>query len=133
VTRFVDGDCACGRTHRRIARFSGRVDDMLIVRGVNVFPSEIEAVVLEHPALGGQYAIVIDRRGALPSLEVRVELAEPGEPDAVAADARRRLEERLRVRTEVTVLAPRALPRQEVGKAQRVWERVDERDPLEPV
>jgi phenylacetate-CoA ligase len=133
VTRFVDGDCACGRTHRRIARFSGRVDDMLIVRGVNVFPSEIEAVVLEHPALGGQYAIVIDRRGPLPSLEVRVELAEPGEPDAVAADARRRLEERLRVRTEVTVLAPRALPRQEVGKAQRVWERVDERDPLEPV
>jgi phenylacetate-CoA ligase len=133
VTRFVDGDCACGRTHRRIARFSGRVDDMLIVRGVNVFPSEIEAVVLEHPALGGQYAIVIDRRGALPSLEVRVELAEPGEPDAVAADARRRLEERLRVRTDVTVLAPRALPRQEVGKAQRVWERVDERDPLGPV
>jgi phenylacetate-CoA ligase len=133
VTRFVDGDCACGRTHRRIARFSGRVDDMLIVRGVNVFPSEIEAVVLEHPALGGQYAIVIDRRGPLPSLEVRVELAEPGEPDAVAADARRRLEERLRVRTEVTVLAPRALPRKEVGKAQRVWERVDERDPLEPV
>jgi phenylacetate-CoA ligase len=133
VTRFVDGDCACGRTHRRIARFSGRVDDMLIVRGVNVFPSEIEAVVLEHPALGGQYAIVVDRRETLASLEVRVELADAVEPESVAADARRRLEERLRVRTDVTVLAPGSLPRQEVGKAQRVWERVDERDPLDPV
>jgi len=133
VTRFVAGDCACGRTHRRIARFSGRVDDMLIVRGVNVFPSEIEAVVLEHPALGGQYAIVIDRRETLASLEVRVELAEAVEPGPVAADARRRLEERLRVRTDVVVLAPGSLPRQEVGKAKRVFERVDERDPLEPV
>src|SRR5207253_5534464 len=62
VTRWVDGPCACGRTHRRIARFAGRVDDMLVIRGVNVFPSEIEEVVLAHTALGGQYAIVLDRR-----------------------------------------------------------------------
>jgi phenylacetate-CoA ligase len=123
ITRFVDEPCACGRTHRRIARFSGRVDDMLIVRGVNVFPSEIEDVVLEHPALGGQYAIVVDRRNALPNLEVRCELGEPAETEAVAADVRRRLEERLRLRTDVTVLPPGALPRQEAGKAQRVFER----------
>jgi phenylacetate-CoA ligase len=130
VTRFVDGACACGRTHRRIARFTGRVDDMLIVRGVNVFPSEIEEVVLEHPALGGQYAIVLDRRTALIGLEVRCELDRPGETEAVAADVRRRLEERLRVRTDVVVLPPASLPRQEVGKARRVWERLDEADPL---
>jgi phenylacetate-CoA ligase len=131
VTRFVDGDCACGRTHRRIARFSGRVDDMLIVRGVNVFPSDIEEVVLEHEALGGQYAIVLDRRATLANLEVRCELREGGERgDAVAADVRRALEERLRLRTEVIVLAPGTLPRQEVGKARRVWERLDDRDPL---
>jgi len=130
VTRFIDGTCACGRTHRRIARFSGRVDDMLIVRGVNVFPSEIEDVVLEHPALGGQYAIVLDRRTALANLEVRCELAQAGESGAVAASVQRQLEERLRVRTDVIVLPPSSLPRQEVGKAQRVWERLDDRDPL---
>jgi phenylacetate-CoA ligase len=132
VTRFVHGACACGRTHRRIARFTGRVDDMLIVRGVNVFPSEIEDVVLEHPALGGQYAIVLDRRTALTGLEVRCELARPGETEVVAADVRRRLEDRLRVRTDVVVLPPSSLPRQDVGKARRVWERLDEADPLLP-
>jgi len=113
VTRFVDGPCPCGRTHRRIARFTGRVDDMLIVRGVNVFPSEIEEVVLEHRALGGQYAIVLDRRQAMANLEVRCELLAPGEPAAVAEDVRRRLEARLRVRTDVVVLPPGSLPRQD--------------------
>jgi phenylacetate-CoA ligase len=130
ITRFVDGACACGRTHSRIARFTGRVDDMLIVRGVNVFPSEIEHVILEHPALGGQYAIVLDRRAALANLEIRCELAQPGETGAVAASVQQRLEERLRVRTDVIVLPPGSLPRQEIGKAKRVWDRLDDRDPL---
>jgi phenylacetate-CoA ligase len=130
ITRFVDGPCDCGRTHRRIARLAGRVDDMLIVRGVNVFPSEIEEVVLEHAELGGQYAIILDRRTAMTNLEVRCELAERGEAEAVAGDVRRLLEERLRVRTDVIVLPLGALPRQEAGKATRVWERLDDRDPL---
>src|SRR5438067_7618987 len=95
ITRFVDGACACGRTHRRIARFTGRVDDMLVVRGVNVFPSEIEAVVLDDPALGGQYAIVVDRRSPLPELEVHVEADRPVERLA------ERLAERLRFRCRV--------------------------------
>ena len=132
VTRFVEGECACGRTHRRIARFSGRVDDMLIVRGVNVFPSEIEEVVVGHRALAGQYAIVLDRRTPMTNLEVRAELAASGDPEVVEADLRRTLEERLRVRTDVYVLPPGTLPRQEVGKARRVWERLDDRDPLAP-
>jgi phenylacetate-CoA ligase len=130
VTRFVDGECACGRTHRRVARFSGRVDDMLIVRGVNVFPSEIEAVVLAHEAVAGQYAIIVDRRGALAGLEVRCELRSRGNVETVAAELRAQLETRLRVRTEVTVMEPGGLLRQETGKARRVWERVDETDPL---
>jgi phenylacetate-CoA ligase len=130
LTRFVDGDCPCGRTHRRVARLTGRVDDMLIIRGVNVFPSEIEDVVLEHPELGPQYAIVVDRRAALANLEVRCELARRGDAESVGEDVRRRLEARLRVRTDVTVLAQGALPRQEIGKARRVWERLDEGDPL---
>jgi phenylacetate-CoA ligase len=130
VTRFVDGECACGRTHRRIARFSGRVDDMLVVRGVNVFPSEIEEAVLEHPALAGQYAIVLDRRTALTRLEVRAELRAAADPAPVEEELRSQLADRLRVRTDVVVLAPGALPRQEAGKARRVWEQLDERDPL---
>ena len=130
ITRFVDGACACGRTHSRIARFTGRVDDMLIVRGVNVFPSEIEEVILEHPALGGQYAIVLDRRAAMANLEIRCELDQPGETGAVAATVQQRLEERLRVRTDVIVLPPGSLPRQEMGKAKRVWDRLDDQDPL---
>src|SRR5205085_1911450 len=75
VTRFVDGPCPCGRTHRRIARLAGRVDDMLVIRGVNVFPSAIEAVVLDDPALAGHYALVVDRRAVLANLEVHCELA----------------------------------------------------------
>ena len=130
VTQFVDGPCACGRTHRRIARFSGRVDDMLIVRGVNVFPSEIEEVVLEHPALGGQYAIVLDRRTAMTNLEVRCELESAADPEPVERELRGLLEQRLRVRTDVYALPPGTLPRQETGKARRVFERLDEGDPL---
>jgi phenylacetate-CoA ligase len=130
VTRFVDGECSCGRTHRRIARFSGRVDDMIIVRGVNVFPSEIEEVVLAHTALGGQYAIVLDRRTPMTNLEVRAEAKEADDPEPVERELARTLEQRLRVRTEVYVVAPGTLPRAEVGKTRRVWERLDDRDPL---
>jgi phenylacetate-CoA ligase len=86
--------------------------------------------VLEHLALAGQYAIVLDRRTPLTNLEVRAELAAPGDAAAVEAELRRSLEERLRVRTDVRVLAPGTLPRQEIGKARRVWEQLDDRDPL---
>jgi phenylacetate-CoA ligase len=123
VTSFVDEPCPCGRTHRRIARFSGRVDDMLVVRGINVFPSEIEAVVLADPALDGAYAIVVDRRRALPELEVHVETR--GAAEGVAE----RLERRLRLRVLVVACAPGSLPRTETGKAKRLFERVDETDP----
>jgi phenylacetate-CoA ligase len=123
VTSFVDETCACGRTHRRIARFSGRVDDMLVVRGINVFPSEIEAVVLADPACGGQYAIVVDWRPVLPELEVHVEVE--GHVDGLE----RRLEERLRLRVQVVTHEPGSLPRTETGKAKRLFERVDDTDP----
>src|SRR5215210_4507692 len=94
VTQFVDEPCGCGRTHKRIARFSGRVDDMLIIRGVNVFPSAIEAALLDDPALAGQYAIVVDRRDAMPQLEVHAELsADDADEQAVAARLRERLEQ----------------------------------------
>jgi phenylacetate-CoA ligase len=133
VTQLLPGDCPCGRTHQRIARFSGRVDDMLVIRGVNVFPSAIEAALLEHPGVAGQYAIVVDRRETLPRLEVHAELASE---DLVAQrdDVQRRLEEalerRLQLRVQATVVDPGGLPRQELGKAKRVFERTEERDEL---
>jgi phenylacetate-CoA ligase len=133
VTQLQPGDCPCGRTHQRIARFSGRVDDMLVIRGVNVFPSAIEAALLEHPGVAGQYAIVVDRRETLPQLEVHAELASD---DLVAQreDVQRRLEsvleQRLQLRVRATVLDPGGLPRQELGKAKRVFERTEEQDEL---
>jgi phenylacetate-CoA ligase len=132
VTRFVDEPCPCGRPYRRIARFSGRVDDMLVIRGINVFPSEIEAAVLADPQLGGQYAIVVDRRAALAELEVHAELREPGGAEAVAERLRARLERELRLRVEVVVGEPGSLPRQDVGKAKRVFERSGDEHPLAP-
>lgn len=133
VTRFVDEASACGRTFQRLDRISGRVDDMLIVRGVNVFPSAIEAVVLDDEALTGQYAIVVDRRDALANLEVRCELADASDlprRDAIRDRMERALNTSLRIRVDVTVAAPNTLPRQEVGKAQRVFERTGDEDPL---
>jgi phenylacetate-CoA ligase len=133
VTQLLPGHCPCGRTHTRIARFSGRVDDMLVIRGVNVFPSAIEAALLEHPDVAGQYAIVVDRRETLPQLEVHAELASD---DLVSQrdDVQRRLEDvlehRLRLRVRAIVADPGGLPRQELGKAKRVFERTQETDEL---
>ena len=133
ITTFVDEPCPCGRTFARIARFSGRVDDMLVIRGVNVFPSEIEAVLLDDPNLAGQYAIVVDRRGTLPELEVRAEIAAveamPLRHDVVAR-LEQRLQERLRLRVTVRVGDPGSIPRQDVGKARRVFEQTGDQDPL---
>jgi phenylacetate-CoA ligase len=133
VTQLLPGDCPCGRTHPRIARFSGRVDDMLVIRGVNVFPSAIEAALLEHPDLAGQYAIVVDRRPTMPELEVHAELAASdliGRREEVERILDASLEERLNLRLRVVVLEPGGLPRQEVGKAKRVFERTEEKDEL---
>ena len=133
VTSFVDAACPCGRTHRRIARFSGRVDDMLVIRGVNVFPSEIEAILLDDEALGGQYAIVVDSRGTMKELEVRTELASAEwrpRREEVEGRLRDRLGERLRIRVEVLVGEPGTIPRQELGKARRVFERTADDDPF---
>jgi phenylacetate-CoA ligase len=133
VTQLLPGECPCGRTHPRIARFSGRVDDMLVIRGVNVFPSAIEAALLEHPGIAGQYAIVVDRRETLPQLEVHAELASDEllvQRDEVQRRLEGVLEERLQLRVRAVVADPGGLPRQELGKAKRVFERTEETDEL---
>ena len=79
ITVLESEKCACGRTHQRIMRILGRTDDMLIVRGVNVFPSQIEEVLMNIKEIGDQYQIVVDRkRHRLDELLVRVELNEEG-------------------------------------------------------
>jgi len=133
ITKFVDGPCGCGRTSRRIARIAGRVDDMLVIRGINVYPSEIEAVLLDDTRVSGQYQIIVDRRSALPELVVRAELAAPVGPDERAELLRslsEGLKDRLRLRVGVLVGDPGELLRQETWKAKRVWEVASAEDPL---
>ncbi|SER78029.1 phenylacetate-CoA ligase [Lentzea xinjiangensis] len=124
LLRYRTGDVATlhgpagQRTLRRMSKLKGRKDDMLVIRGVNVFPTEIEAVVLEHA--GPHYLIVEDRRTPIARLHVAVESAED-----VAPRLTTNLRERLGVTCQVHVLAPGRLPRTEVGKAQRLarWTR----------
>jgi phenylacetate-CoA ligase len=133
ITRFIDEPSACGRTFRRMDRISGRADDMLIIRGVNVFPSEIEAVVLAESGVSGQWAIILDKRGTLVEMVVRCELAtaqDIPQRDNIRERLEKALQSRLRSRTSVLIGDPGSMPRSEVGKAKRVFERVDDSDPL---
>ncbi|MEA2000799.1 MAG: phenylacetate--CoA ligase [Actinomycetota bacterium] len=133
ITRFVDELSACGRTFRRMDRISGRADDMLIIRGVNVFPSEIEAIVLADRGVSGQYAIVLDKRGTLVEMVVRCELASGSDApqrDSIRERLEKALQSRLRSRTTVLIGDAGSLPRSEVGKAKRVFEQLDDQDPL---
>lgn len=131
VTRLLGEGCPCGRTTRRIGRLEGRVDDMLIIRGINVYPREIESVLLADPDVGGQFAIVVDERGTLAEVVAGVELAEgaKAEANAVAGRLEQRLAERVRVRIAVEVRQPGSLPRTEFGKAKRVFVRRTDEDP----
>jgi len=134
VTTLVTEPCRCGRTSARIARLKGRSDDMLIIKGVNVYPSEIEAALLGLADLLPQYQLVVDRRTTLARLEVQVEatplLAERcGGLDAdhpvvarLRHEASGRLRDALGLGVEVTLVPARTLPRSE-GKAVRVVER----------
>jgi len=127
--------CSCGRTLVRMSKVLGRVDDMLVVRGVNVYPSEVEAALLAEPGVGSQYLLVVDRTQTMAALEVVCELAgaEPAGADqveGVRAAVAVALERRLGLRPVVRVLPAGALPRVEVGKAKRVVERTAESDPL---
>ena len=109
---------------RCMDRLWGRVDDMLIVRGINVYPRDIEEVLLDDPDLGGQFEIHVDRRGVLTEIEARVELLRSSSipaRDEIAARLQKRLMQAVRLRIQVTVCDPGELPRQELGKAKRVY------------
>jgi phenylacetate-CoA ligase len=147
VLRYRTGDiaaldpspCVCGRTLVRMSKVTGRKDDMLVIRGVNVYPNEVEAVLVAERAVGPQYLLVVDRREILPRLVVACELAagwticaetEEAERARVAADVGTALLQRLGLTTEVRVLSAGTIPRIEVGKAKRVAEWTSEHNPL---
>ncbi len=117
------------RSFRRMSRIVGRSDDMLIVRGVNVFPTQIEEQVLREPQLSGNYQIVLTRDGHLDNVQVRCEL-QPAVSGRISADERsalaRSVQQRIKtlvgVSTEVQVMDFGALPRTQTGKARRVWD-----------
>ena len=122
ITRLAHERCDCGRTHLRILRVTGRNDDMLIIRGVNVYPSQIEAVLVGRPGLAPHYQLVVERRGSLDQLRIEVE-ALPGvdanRHDALAREAVHHVKSMIGVSAEVAVMAPGSLPRSQ-GKAARV-------------
>jgi len=115
------GTCACGRTLARMSKITGRRDDMLVIRGVNVYPSEVERVLLGEPALAPDYLLVVDERAAQARLLACCEVRTDGQ---VPAGAERRIESRLRDELGISIgvrLVPAGtVPRTEVGKAVRV-------------
>ncbi len=114
--------CRCGRTFLRMSRIRGRVDDMLVVRGVNVFPSEVERVLLDVPELAPHYQLVLERPGRLDELTVEAEVRR-GEPaEDLPAHVESALARELAVSCRVRVLPAGSIPRSE-GKALRVVDR----------
>ena len=136
LVRYRSGDlaavypepCPCGRSHRRISRIKGRTDDMLIVKGVNIFPIQIERVLMNIPEVGTDYQIILDRKNYMDALTVRVEInAKFFDGDIRHLERlRKRIVEELRseiiIEPEVELLEPGSIPKGE-GKAVRVIDR----------
>jgi len=122
ITRITTEPCACGRTHLRILRVTGRNDDMLIVRGVNVYPSQVEAVLVGRPRIAPHYQLVVERRGALDHVTIDVEAA-PGVPEDdfpdIARDVAHHVKSLVGITVDVCLRRPGEIPRSQ-GKAVRV-------------
>ncbi len=128
ITYLIDKPCPCGRTSRRIHRLMGRNDDMLIIRGVNVFPQQVEEVLLRVEGVEPYYQIVVDRDGVMDTLEVEVEMAETLFSDEVKVilALERKIEHELRlalgIQAVVKLVNPKTIERSE-GKAKRIVDR----------
>ena len=122
LSRVFEEECACGRYHPRIQRIKGRSDDMLIIGGVNVFPSQIEHVLMNIPDLGDQYQIIVSHK-ELDRLAVKVETsADKVNDPALLKKVQGDLLAVLGISADVELVALGTLPRSEVGKAQRVFD-----------
>ena len=125
ITALDHSPCKCGRTTVRMAKLRGRTDDMLIIRGVNVFPSQIEGVLMNMPEVGGQYEITVYREGYMDKLEVRVEVADGSyltdfnKLEALRQKIKHNLRTVLQIDAIVKLVEPLSLKRYE-GKSKRV-------------
>jgi len=128
IATLEEGVCECGRTHPRIGRIQGRVDDMLIIRGINVFPSQVEHTLMSIPEVGSHFMIEVDRKGELDDMLVKVEMKREYFSDKIddLMKIKRKVAHALRsslnVAVEVELANPDSLPRFE-GKAKRVIDR----------
>ena len=127
ITSLNYTPCKCGRTHVRMNRITGRSDDMLIIRGVNVFPSQIESIILETEGASPHYQIIVKRDGNLDTVEVQVEIDESLFSDAIKNLQRiemriqKTIKEFLGVSSKVRLVEPRSIERSQ-GKAKRVFD-----------
>ena len=124
ITRWSSERCVCGRTHGRFMRITGRNDDMLIIRGVNVYPSQVEAALVGLPNVAPHYQLVLERQGTLDHLTVEIEVIQNAVPTpearaAVGEQVRHHIKSMVGVTANVVVKEPGAIPRSE-GKAVRV-------------
>ncbi|GHV83326.1 phenylacetate-coenzyme A ligase [Spirochaetia bacterium] len=126
LTSFYTEPCPCGRTHRRIRRITGRSDDMLIINGVNIFPSQIEEVVMSIKEVGNNYLIVVEKEGVLDRLTVKIEVGanifvddDSRVLNALRDKIRRNLQSAITVNPRIELLQSGSLPVSE-GKAVRV-------------
>ncbi len=121
ITRLTNEPCGCGRSHLRILRVTGRNDDMLIIRGVNLYPAQVEAVLLDFPGIAPHYQLVVRREGTLDSLDIEVEVKPDfdGDRNRLGQEVRHHIKSLIGVSCRVRVLDPGQVPRSE-GKAVRV-------------
>lgn len=125
ITSLTYEPCICGRTHARISRMSGRSDDMLIIRGVNVFPSQIEAILVGIEGIEPHYLLIVDRQGTLDTLTVQVEVSEHLFSDeikvlqALSRRVEKEIKDMLGVTCTAKLVEPKTIQRSE-GKATRV-------------
>lgn len=128
LTRFIPGTCACGRRHVRIDRIMGRADDMFILKGVNIYPMQVEQILMAIPEVGQNYLIVLEREGHIDQMRVKVEVKDEFfEEDmralkALAQKIARRLREEILITPQVDLVEHKSLPRSQ-GKAERVQDR----------
>ncbi|MBQ6453252.1 MAG: phenylacetate--CoA ligase, partial [Coriobacteriales bacterium] len=125
ICTLDDSPCACGRTAIRMSRITGRTDDMLVIRGVNVFPSQIEGVLVGIEGVSPHYQLEVDRVNSTDTLAVNVELTEDMFSDTVSSveAVRRKIAEQIKsvvgISAKINLVPPKSIPRSE-GKAKRV-------------
>ena len=143
ISRLTVDPCVCGRTLVKMQRVTGRTDDMLIIRGVNFFPSQIESIIMKRWGVSSHYLVVVDRPGAMDEVEVKIEVTEEFMKKAAAdvlsgseenilgdvatarqkkANLKRDIKDMIGITVKVTLVAPGTIPRSE-GKAKRVDDR----------